>query len=153
MLDICITFKKRNIMSTLLRLLIIVLVHIFTSQIQSQEEYNITVKVNGLSSNEGKVFLAIYDTEEDFLENTFKGTTSSIADKTCEVVFENIPKGIYAISIFHDENDNGKMDTNFMGIPKEDYGCSNNASGFMGPPKWKDAKFELTSDTTITINL
>jgi uncharacterized protein (DUF2141 family) len=140
-------------MSTLLRLLIIVLVHVFTSQIQSQEEYNIAVKVNGLSSNKGKVFLAIYDTEEDFLENTFKGTTSSIANQTCEVVFENIPKGIYAISIFHDENDNGKMDTNFMGIPKEDYGCSNNASGFMGPPKWKDAKFELTNDTTITINL
>jgi uncharacterized protein (DUF2141 family) len=140
-------------MSTLLRLLIIVLVHVFTSQIQSQEEYNIAVKVNGLSSNEGKVFLAIYDTEEDFLENTFKGTTSSIANQTCEVVFENIPKGIYAISIFHDEIDNGKMDTNFMGIPKEDYGCSNNASGFMGPPKWKDAKFELTNDTTITINL
>ncbi len=153
MLDICITFKKRNIMSTLLRLLIIVLVHVFTSQIQSQEEYNISVKVNGLSSNEGKVFLAIYDTEEDFLENTFKGTTSSITNQTCEVIFENIPKGIYAISIFHDENDNGKMDTNFMGIPKEDYGCSNNASGFMGPPKWKDAKFELTNDTTITINL
>jgi uncharacterized protein (DUF2141 family) len=140
-------------MSTLLRLLIIVLVHVFTSQIQSQEEYNISVKVNGLSSNEGKVFLAIYDTEEDFLENTFKGTTSSITNQTCEVIFENIPKGIYAISIFHDENDNGKMDTNFMGIPKEDYGCSNNASGFMGPPKWKDAKFELTNDTTITINL
>jgi uncharacterized protein (DUF2141 family) len=140
-------------MSTLLRLLIIVLVHVFTSQIQSQEEYNIAVKVNGLSSNEGKVFLAIYDTEEDFLENTYRGTTSSIANQTCEVVFENIPKGIYAISIFHDENDNGKMDTNFMGIPKEDYGCSNNASGFMGPPKWKDAKFELTNDTTITINL
>jgi uncharacterized protein (DUF2141 family) len=99
------------------------------------------------------VFLAIYDTEEDFLENTYRGTTSSIANQTCEVVFENIPKGIYAISIFHDENDNGKMDTNFMGIPKEDYGCSNNASGFMGPPKWKDAKFELTNDTTITINL
>ena len=153
MLDICITFKKRNIMSTLLRLLIIVLVHIFTSQIQSQEEYNIAVKVNGLSSNKGKVFLAIYDKQEDFLENTYRGTTSSIANQTCEVVFENIPKGIYAISIFHDENDNGKMDTNFMGIPKEDYGCSNNASGFMGPPKWKDAKFELTSDTTITINL
>jgi uncharacterized protein (DUF2141 family) len=152
-LDICITFKKRNIMSTLLRLLIIVLVHVFTSQIQSQEGYNISVKVNGLSSNEGKVFLAIYDTEEDFLENTFKGTTSSITNQTCEVIFENIPKGIYAISIFHDENDNGKMDTNFMGIPKEDYGCSNNASGFMGPPKWKDAKFELTNDTTITINL
>ena len=46
------------------------------------------------------------------------------------------------------------MDTNFLGIPKEDYGCSNNARGTLGPPKWKDAKFELKGqDKVITISL
>ena len=69
------------------------------------------------------------------------------------MTFENIPEGTYAVSIFHDENNNDKLDSNFIGIPKEDYGCSNNAKGFMGPPKWKDAKFELNSDKTITITL
>jgi uncharacterized protein (DUF2141 family) len=41
------------------------------------------------------------------------------------------------------------MDTNFLGIPKEDYGCSNNARGFMGPPKWKDAKFQINNKSII----
>ena len=72
-----------------------------------------------------------------------------IDDHTCRYTFKNIPKGVYAISLFHDENDNGTMDTNFVGIPKEAYGCSNNAKGFMGPPKWQDAKFEI-NDQVIT---
>ena len=45
------------------------------------------------------------------------------------------------------ENGNNKMDSNFLGIPKEDYACSNNAKGFMGPPKWEDAKFEVKNET------
>jgi uncharacterized protein (DUF2141 family) len=56
--------------------------------------------------------------------------------------------------MFHDENDNNKMDNNFLGIPIEDYGCSNNAKGFMGPPKWIDAKFEVSDKSIIqTITL
>ena len=69
------------------------------------------------------------------------------------MTFEDIPEGTYAVSIFHDENDNGKMDTNFLGIPSEDYGCSNDASGFLGPPKWEDAKFQLKENTSIKITL
>ena len=87
------------------------------------------------------------------MDKSITGAKSSITNNQCVVTFENIPSGIYAVSIFHDENDNGKMDTNFMGIPKEDYGCSNDASGFMGPPKWSDAKFELKDNTSITIKL
>lgn len=45
------------------------------------------------------------------------------------------------------------MDTNFFGIPKEDYGCSNNARGFMGPPKYDDAKFQLSENKTIEIKI
>jgi uncharacterized protein (DUF2141 family) len=45
------------------------------------------------------------------------------------------------------------MDTNFIGIPKDDFGCSNNATGFMGPPKYEDAKFMLTENKTIDIKI
>ena len=140
-------------MSTLLRLLVIALVHVFTSHLNAQTDYSVSVTVNGLRSNDGKVFIAVYNSEKDWLETTFKGTTSTITDNSCNVVFKDLPQGVYAVSIFHDENDNGKMDKNFMGIPKEDYGCSNDASGFMGPPKWKDAKFELNQNLEIPINL
>jgi len=135
-------------MATLVKFFIVFLFsQLLNAQIVSGQ--NITVKVNNLDSNKGKVFVAIYDSEDSFLGHQFKGTISDINENSCEVVFENIPQGIYAISLFHDENDNGKMDNNFLGIPKEDYGCSNNSTGFMGPPKWEDAKFEV-KDKSIT---
>jgi len=60
---------------------------------------------------------------------------------TALCVFENIPPGVYGVSAFHDKNDNGKLDTNLLSIPSEDYGASNNARGSFGPPSFEDAKF------------
>nr|WP_321246584.1 DUF2141 domain-containing protein [uncultured Psychroserpens sp.] len=135
-------------MSTVVNFLILLLFsQLLNAQIVSGQD--ITVKVNNLDNNKGKVLVAIYDSKDSFLNKRYKGTMSKINDNTCEVTFKNIPEGVYAISLFHDENDNNKMDSNFLGIPKEDYGCSNNATGFMGPPKWEDAKFEL-KDKSIT---
>jgi uncharacterized protein (DUF2141 family) len=57
------------------------------------------------------------------------------------VIFEGIPQGTYAVSVFHDENMNGKLDKNFVGAPKEGYGASNNPKKRMGPPKFDEAKF------------
>ncbi|TXE17077.1 DUF2141 domain-containing protein [Psychroserpens burtonensis] len=116
---------------------------------QTVSGYDIIVKINNLESNQGKVYVEIYDSQEAFLNKGLKSTVVKITEKSCDVTFKNIPKGIYAISMFHDKNDNNKMDTNFLGIPIEDYGCSNNAKGFMGPPKWEDAKFEV-NDKSIT---
>ncbi|MEI9953062.1 MAG: DUF2141 domain-containing protein [Pseudomonadota bacterium] len=60
---------------------------------------------------------------------------------TALCVFEKIPPGVYALSAFHDQNSNGKLDTNLLSIPSEDYGASNNARGTFGPPSFEDAKF------------
>ena len=140
-------------MSTVVNFLILLLFsQLLNAQIASGQD--ITVKINNLDNSKGKVLVAIYDSKDSFLNKRFKGTMSKINDNTCEVTFKNIPEGVYAISLFHDENDNNKMDSNFLGIPKEDYGCSNNATGFMGPPKWEDAKFELKDKSIIqTITL
>jgi uncharacterized protein (DUF2141 family) len=140
-------------MNTLAKIVTVLIISLICSQLEAQDTYNITVTVKDIDSNKGQIFLALFDNEADFLDKSIKGAKSSIQNNQCVVTFENIPSGIYAVSIFHDENDNGKMDTNFMGIPKEDYGCSNDASGFMGPPKWSDAKFELKDNTSITIKL
>lgn len=140
-------------MSTLVKIAVIVIINLFTISSGAQSGYSLTVQVKDADSNNGKMMIAIYNSESDFLDKTYMGTQSDITNNSCEVTFENIPEGIYAVSIFHDENDNDKLDSNFIGIPKEDYGCSNDAKGFMGPPKWKDAKFELKSDKTITITL
>ena len=51
--------------------------------------------------------------------------------------------------MFHDQNNNDKLDSNFMGIPNEPYGFSNNARGTFGPASWDDAKFEIKSDSLV----
>nr|WP_321233334.1 DUF2141 domain-containing protein [uncultured Psychroserpens sp.] len=140
-------------MNTLIKIIIFI---VFSQVLNAQDGtgQDITVKINNLSNNTGKVLVSIYNSEASFLGKGFKGTMSKIENNSCEVTFEDIPAGTYAISLFHDENENNKLDSNFLGIPKEDYGCSNNARGFMGPPKWEDAKFEVKNKSiTQTITL
>ena len=124
-----------------------------SAQETTSEKFSITVKMTGFNSNKGKVFIAVFNKKENFLGKRYKGGFTKIENKKATFTFEGIEKGEYAVSIFHDENDNDKMDTNFLGIPKEDYGCSNDAKGFMGPPKYDDAKFQLTENKTIEIKL
>tara|TARA_R110002072_G_scaffold111649_2_gene239846 strand:+ start:331 stop:756 length:426 start_codon:yes stop_codon:yes gene_type:complete len=136
-------------MQNLTKIICLLLINISFSFAQENQNQNVTVNISNLSSNEGKVFVAIYNSEDSFLNNGFKSLIAKIDANTCSVTFKDIPKGTYAISVFHDENDNNKMDSNFLGIPKEDYGCSNNVKGFMGPPKWEDAKFKLNNQSVI----
>lgn len=146
--------KSKNEMSTLVKLLIIVLLNTAFVNAQDVKTLDIEVKIHGLDNSDGKLLVGLYNAEDAFLKKQFMGNVTTISDKKGTIIFKDVPEGIYAVSFVHDENDNGKMDTNFMGIPKEDYGCSNNAKGFMGPPKWKDAKFELKGENkTITITL
>ena len=140
-------------MNVIVKIVITLIISFVITEVKAQENYSITVTVKDADSNDGKIFLALYNTDTDFLNTSFKGMQSVIENQQCRVTFQDIPAGFYAVSIFHDANNNGKMDTNFMGIPKEDYGCSNDASGFMGPPKWDDAKFQLKENKSIIITL
>jgi uncharacterized protein (DUF2141 family) len=70
------------------------------------------------------------------------------------VVFSNLEPGRYAAVAFHDENGNGKLDKNFLGVPAEPYGFSNNAQGFLGAPTFGDAAMVLGGgDSAIRIAL
>jgi len=141
-------------MNTLAKLLVFLLLNITLVNAQETNGQDITVNIENLNSDKGNVYISLFNTETSFLEKGFKSTMSSIENNSCTITFKNVPNGIYAISFFHDENENKKMDSNFLGIPKEDYGCSNNARGFMGPPKWEDAKFEVKNKSiTQTITL
>lgn len=120
---------------------------------QEEETFHLTIEISGMKSNKGRVLVALYKGKEDFLKKRFRGDVAKIKDKKATTVFKNLAPGIYAVSLFHDENNNQKMDTNFFGIPKESYGTSNDAKGFMGPPKYEDAKFTITKNKTIVINI
>ncbi len=124
--------------------------------LQAQEEtFDLTIEISGMDTDKGKVFIALYNSKENFLKSSKdnKGTSAIVKNKKAVAYFKGLKKGEYAISLFHDENDNKKMDTKIFGIPKEPYGFSNNATGFMGPPKYKDAKFSLDSNKTISISV
>ena len=110
----------------------------------------------------GEMHLAIYDDADVFENDNGEkgGAAKGIIDGVIEMVDPgtatysfDIPKGIYTIGIFVDVNLNNKMDTNFVGIPKEQYGFSNNAKGFMGPPTFEAASFTVDGPTTHKIDL
>ncbi len=117
----------------------------------------LTVTILNFKNDLGQVSVALYNNEEAFPKSPGKAVKiiyAPIRDKKSVVVFESLPPGEYAVSVYHDENKNGKMDTNFFGIPKEGVGASNGARGHMGPPRYKDAKFNFSGNAqSITINL
>ncbi len=117
----------------------------------AQDAHSITINFKGLEANKGDVYVALYNTEASFLKTPFKGVIVKVNNLKATAVFENIPAGEYAISAFHDENDNKKMDTRIFGIPKEPIAISNDAKGFMGPPKYNDAKFTVYEDKNLTV--
>lgn len=108
-----------------------------------QGQNTIEVSLSQFDNNEGTVKVGLYNEAGDFLDSTYKSLTSEIKNKKAKVTFRNIPDGIYAISGFHDEDNDGKLKMRMGLIPAESYGCSNGAKGFFGPPKWNDAKFEV----------
>ncbi len=123
----------------------------FISSLMAAQNANLTVTVSGLKSNTGLVKVGLYNSEGTFLNATYKSITSAIKNNSATVTFVGIPKGDYGISAYQDENSNGKLDKNMIGIPSEDFACSNNAKGFMGPPKYEDAKFSINKDAKINL--
>jgi uncharacterized protein (DUF2141 family) len=106
------------------------------------------VEVTGLQNAQGNIYIAVYDSDDTWLgDEIVLGQQVAIAEARSEdglVSTElDLPPGEYALSIFHDSNNNGELDTNFIGIPKEPVALSNNARPKFGPPKYKDAVFTL----------
>lgn len=128
------------------------------AQDQPAPENLIHVEIAGVHNDKGQVLCSLFSSAKDFPKKTDKAVAHAIsaisqAHASCE--FSGIAPGTYAVSVFHDENSNGKMDTNFMGIPREGVGASNNAKGHLGPPKFEAAAFRFLGgrlDLKITIN-
>lgn len=120
---------------------------------KAQEKHALTLEFSGMKSDKGNLYVAVYANATDFLKKSVYHKVVPVKEGKATVVFTDITDGVYAVSSFHDENDNKKMDTRIFGIPKEPIGISNNAKGFMGPPKFEDAKFEISEDKTLKIQV
>lgn len=116
------------------------------------QAYDLTVEVLSARSAQGTVDGALYAADSRWLQEPLQGERQPAAAKVV-LVYRNLPAGQYALSVFHDENGNGKLDTNIAGIPTERYGFSRDARGRMGAPAFADAAVELRGDMTITVHL
>jgi uncharacterized protein (DUF2141 family) len=118
-----------------------------STTILEEASSELTVIVNGLKSDEGTMMIAVYTSEGNWLSRSQYRKSTTIVDGVATVVFENLPLGVYGISTYQDENNNGKLDTGLFGIPKEPYASSRGAVGRFGPPKWVDAQFKLSNQS------
>lgn len=99
-----------------------------------------------VSSNKGVVRCGLF-ARTGWLKKTLRAATATPSAGSALCVFEKVPIGTLGISAFHDENSNGKLDTNFVGMPTEDYCASREARGTFGPPSFDDAKFAYRGGT------
>jgi uncharacterized protein (DUF2141 family) len=107
----------------------------------------IHVEISGLRSDKGQMLCALYSSAQAdaFPKKADKAVarlTAKIAERQAACDFTGVAPGIYAVSVVHDENSNGKLDANFIGMPREGVGASNDAKGHMGPPKFSAAAFQ-----------
>jgi uncharacterized protein (DUF2141 family) len=125
---------------------------------QSKGTATLTVHVIGARNAKGKIRAALFNGAEGFPNDASKAVQTQSGDidpqtSSAQMVFTNVPDGVYAVSVFHDENMNQKLDKNFVGVPKEGYGASNNPKKKMGPPNLGETKFQLKGTQSLEIKL
>lgn len=111
----------------------------------------LSMRLVDLRSSAGKIGCLLYASEKGFPKDASSALQVKwcpIANKESTCAFDPIAAGTYAVVCIHDENENGKMDSSFFGIPTEGVVASNHAKGGMGPPSFKDAKFAFSGAAT-----
>jgi len=142
--------KSKKIFEGLL-IVIMLFSLIFINSVIAQnknEVSRLTIEISGFESDEGQAIITIFDSEKGWLKDPVKRLFQKIKSNKCVVEIDSLKFGTYGVTVIHDDNFNSKMDTNFLGIPSEDYGFSNDAEPSFGPAKWEDAKFEINNQQT-----
>ena len=106
----------------------------------------ISVKILNIRNSTGTVACALFESPEGFPSEYLRSATNvmviKIRKSQARCDFQDIPPGTYAMAVVHDENMNGKLDTNWLGVPTEGYGFSSNAKGVLSAPSFSAASFK-----------
>lgn len=126
---------------------VFILALFLNSTLAGETSGTLNIAVEGFPNSEGYAMVAVFVSPKAYDEGspTMGKARVKVEDQHALAVFFDLKYGIYAVAVFHDKNANGKMDKNFLGIPKESYGHSNNVRGSFGPPSFDKAKFEFGS--------
>jgi len=115
---------------------------------------SLRIEVDGIRKPVGVMRASIWASEQSFLHSSPLASVSArVTAGRMTLQFDNLKDDVYGVAIYQDENENGRLDTGFMGIPKEPYGFSNGAQIRFGPPSFKDVSFLFHGGGTITIQL
>lgn len=122
---------------------------------EDQINYELTVIINGIEDVKGQIAIGLYNNQDDWVKDKqdYIALKIKVRGDTMIYTYTNIPKGIYAVALYHDENMNGILDLGLFHIPKEGYAFSNNVFGLLGPPKFEKASFLLDGKKEISIDL
>lgn len=125
------------------------------SAVKTEKLGSLTVRISGIEDFKGKLMIGLYDDPAKFPNDKgeARGGSVRVTGPEHSYTFKNVPYGSYAIAVLHDSNENGEMDVNWLGIPKEGYAFSNNATAMFSAPDFKDARFVVNGDVTIKITM
>ncbi len=134
-------------MKEFLALLFLILLSFSTPFAKGQS--SLEIEVTGLRSNNGLIMLQLLDKNEKIVTQA-KGV---ISGNKSVIMIKDLKPGQYAFRFFHDEDLSGKMETGILGIPKEGYGFSNDASGPFGPKPFREWLFDLAGDKKMEVRV
>ncbi|MDC0034464.1 DUF2141 domain-containing protein [Flavobacteriaceae bacterium] len=133
---------------------VLIMLTLYDGYSQSKKtSLTLTIEVSSFENTKGVLRVCVTDQKDDFLKSCAFSKIVTVEDDTVSLKIENIEKGNYAVSVFHDENNSGILETGgVFGIPLEPYGFSNNPNMRFGP-SYKKSVFKMTSDKNISIKL
>ena len=133
---------------------ILIMLTLYDGYSQSKKtSLTLTIEVASFENTKGVLRVCVTDQKEDFLKSCAFSKIVTVEDDTVSLKIENIEKGNYAVSVYHDENNSGILETGgVFGIPLEPYGFSNNPNMTFGP-SYKKSVFKMASDKNISIKL
>jgi uncharacterized protein (DUF2141 family) len=123
-----------------------------TVALESTRQCTLTLELTGLRNSEGVIYAALFAGPDGFpnsADKAFKSGCFSIDSLPFQIEFTEVPLGRYAATVHHDENMDGQLNCNALGIPKEGIGFSRNPRIWKGVPPYQRAEFELTPDNTV----
>lgn len=113
---------------------------------------DLTIRIDNVRSSSGQLMVALYDGAATFLKQPARSQGVAAAAGSTTVVFHDLAPGRYGITVYHDANGNGRMDSNMMGIPVEPFAFGRDAQGQMGPPSF-DAAALAVPDAGLTTHV
>ena len=147
-------FKQRiRLISS--KLLVLCVAFLFLSVKSETKGLKLTLHITNIQDVRGRLQVGIYDNKNDFPKEgkEFKRCYIKVDANEVKYTVQDMPPGDYAIAIYHDANTDGQCNSNFLGVPTECYGFSNNVKPFLSAPSFNATKFSLTKDRLLTIKL